>query len=346
MAVRFSNTWVLILLLFFFVFSRVDLARGAEYPIPGPRDRIIVSYSAISPTFGVLWLAKDAGLFERNGLDAQLIFIQSSPTNIQALLNNDIQIAVAGSSGVVNSAAGGLDLIFIGALFEGMAYHLITDNSIKSPADLKGKRVGISRFGSSSHYAVEAALEKLGIDPKKEATILQVGSENVRAAAIAKGSIQATVISPPLNPAHRKLGLHTLVSLNELKIPYLSDAIIVRRSYYGANPRSVQRFLRSLVEAYAYYRKPENRPVVTKVLAKYQGLDPQTDREMLDQTVDLFSKEFYGRTPRVARDALEAVIKGIGQRNPEVLKLDPDKIIDNTYLTELEKSGFVASLYK
>ena len=324
----------------------VNPAQTAEYPIAGPRDRIAVSYSAVSPTFGVLWLAKDAGLFERNGLDAQLIFIQSSPTNIQALLNNDIQIAVAGSSGVVNSAAGGLDLIFIGALFEGMAYHLITDKSIKSPADLKGKLVGISRFGSSSHYAVEAALEKLGVDPKKEATILQVGSENVRAAAIAKGSIQATVISPPLNPAHRKLGLHTLVSLNDLKIPYLSDAIIVRRSYYNANPRPVQRFLRSLVEAYAYYRKPENRPFVAKVLAKYQGLDPQTDKELLDQTVDLFSREFYGRTPRVARDALEAVIKGIGQRNPEVLKVDPDKMIDNTYLVELEKSGFVNSLYK
>jgi ABC-type nitrate/sulfonate/bicarbonate transport system substrate-binding protein len=321
-------------------------APGAEYPISGPRDRIAVSYSAVSPTFGVLWLAKEAGLFERNGLDAQLIYIQSSPTNIQALLNNDIQIAVAGSSGVINSAAGGLDLIFIGALFEGMAYHLITDKSIKSPADLKGKRIGVSRFGSSSHYAIEAALEKLGLDPKKDVTVLQIGSENVRAAAITKGGIQATVISPPLHPAHRKLGLQTLVSLNELKIAYLSDAIIVRRAYYNANPRPVRRFLRALVEAYAHYRKPENRPQVARALAKYQGLDPQTDRETLDETIDLFSKEFYGRTPRVARDALEAVVKGIGQRNPEVLKLDIDKIIDNTYLAELEKSGFVASLYK
>jgi ABC-type nitrate/sulfonate/bicarbonate transport system substrate-binding protein len=331
---------------FLLLLCQANPARSAEYSIPGPRDRIAVSYSAVSPTFGVLWLAKDAGLFDRNGLDAQLIFIQSSPTNIQALLNNDIQIAVAGSSGVVNSAAGGLDFIFVGALFEGMAYHLIADKSIKSPADLKGKRIGISRFGSSSHYAVEAALEKLGIDPKKETTILQIGSENVRAAAITKGGIQATVISPPLHAAHRKLGLHTLVSLNDLKIPYLSDAVIVRRSYYNANPRPVQRFLRSLVEAYAYYKKPENRPVVAKVLARYQGLDPQADRETLDQTIDLFSKEFYGRTPRVARDALEAVVKGIGQRSPEVLKLDPDKLIDNTYLVELEKSGFVASLYK
>jgi NitT/TauT family transport system substrate-binding protein len=343
---RFSTKFFMTLLLVFPLVYRVHSAPAAEYAIAGPRDKLTISYSAISPTFGVLWLAKEAGLFDRNGVDAQLIFIQSSPTNIQALLNNDIQIGVAGSSGVINSAAGGLDLIFIGALFEGMAYHLITDKSIKSPGDLKGKRVGISRFGSSSHYAVEAALEKLGIDPKKDATILQVGSENVRAAAIAKGSIQATVISPPLNPAHKKLGLHTLVSLNELKIPYLSDAIIVRRGYYNANPRPVQRFLRSLVEAYAYYRKPENKPFVAKVLAKYQGLDSHTDKEMLDQTIDLFSKEFYGRVPRVARDAVEAVIKGIGQRNPEILKVDPERMIDNTYLVELEKSGFVNSLYK
>lgn len=343
---RCSIRSLITFLLLFFPLCRAEAAQSAEYAIAGPRDRIAVSYSAISPTFGVLWVAKEAGLLDRNGLDAQLIFIQSSPTNIQGLINNDIQIAVAGSSGVINSAAGGLDLIFVGALFEGMAYHLIADKSIKSPADLKGKRLGVSRFGSSSHYALEGALEKLGIDPKKDVTVLQVGSENVRAAAIAKGSIQATVISPPLNPAHRKLGLHTLVSLNELRIPYLSDAIIVRRGYYSANPRPVQRFLRSLVEAYAYYRKPENKPFVAKVLAKYQGLDAQADREMFDQTIDLFSKEFYGRVPRVARDAVEAVIKGIGQRNPEILKMDPDKVIDNTYLVELEKSGFVASLYK
>ena len=328
------------------IIDRADTAQTAEYAVPGPRDQITISYSAVSPSFGGLWVAKEAGSFDRNGLEVRLIFIQSSPTNIQALINNDVQISVAGSVGVVNSALAGLDLIFIGGMYQSMLYHLITDSSIKTPNDLRGKKIGISRFGSSSHYATEAVLEKMGIDPKKEVTILQAGSENVRAAAVAKGAIQATVITPPLNPAYKKLGLHTLISLKEAGIPYLSDAMIVRRSYYNANPRPVKRFLRSMVEAFAFYKRPENKPAIMKMLAKYQGLDPQKDRELLSETRDVFANEFYSRTPHVTREGLIAVIRDIGQRNPEISKLNPEKMIDDSYLVELEKSGFVDSLYK
>ena len=336
----------LMMLLAFMIFYGVHFVPAAEYAISGPPDKVTISYSAVSPSFGALWLAKEAGFFARNGLDADLIFIQSSPTNIQALINNDVQISVSGSVGVVNSALSGLDLIFIGGMYQSMLYHLIADSSIKTIKDLKGKKLGVSRFGSSSHYAVEAVLEKFGIDPKKDVTVLQVGSENVRAAAVAKGGIQATVITPPLNPAYKKLGLHTVISLKEANIPYLADAMIVRRSYYNANPRPVRRFLRSMVEAFAFYKKPENKAVVTKVLAKYQGLDPEKDNEFLSETRDVFANEFYSRTPNVQRDGLAAVMKEIGQRNPEILKLDPEKMIDDSYLVELEKSGFVGSLYK
>lgn len=340
--VKFALLFILALV----VMGHLDAAPAAEYSIPGPRDRLTISYSAISPSFGALWVAKDIGIFDRNGLDAQLIFIQSSPTNIQALINNDIQVSISGAVGVVNSAIGGVDLVFIGAMYQSMLYHLVGDNSIKTPQDLKGKKIGVSRFGASSHYAVEVVLEKLGIDPKKDVTILQIGSENVRAAAIAKGAIQATVITPPLNPAHKKLGLHTVISLKEAGIPYLSDAMIVRRGYYASNPRPVRRFLRSMVEAFAFYKRPENKSVVMRTLAKYQGLDLQADGELLADTRDSFANEFYSRTPHVTREGLIAVIKGLGQRNPEILKLDPEKMIDDSYLIELEKSGYVASLYK
>ena len=102
-------------LLLFVLACRVNPAQSAEYPIAGPRDRLTVSYSAVSPSFGALWVAKELGIFDQNGLDTQLIFIQSSPTNIQALINNDIQISVSGAVGVVNSALAGLDLVFVGA---------------------------------------------------------------------------------------------------------------------------------------------------------------------------------------------------------------------------------------
>jgi ABC-type nitrate/sulfonate/bicarbonate transport system substrate-binding protein len=319
---------------------------GAEYPIPGPRDQVAISYGAVSASYGALWIAKETGILDRNGLEARLIFIQSSPTNVQALINNNIQISVSGSVGVINSAAGGLDLIFIGAMYESLLYHLVADSSIKTVKDLKGKKIGVSRFGSSSHYAVEAVLQKMGLDPKKDVTVLQIGTENVRAAAIAKGGIQATVITPPLNPALKRLGLHTLLSLKTAGIPYITDAMSVRRNYYNGNPRPVKRFLRSMVEAFAFYKKPENKPFVMHVLAKYQGLDLEKDRELLIKTVDVFANEFYGRVPYVPREGLAAVIKTLGERNPEVQKLNLEKLVDDSYLQELEKGGFVESLYK
>jgi hypothetical protein len=101
-----------------------------------------------------------------------------------------------------------------------------------------------------------------------------------------------------------------------------------------------------MVEAFAFYKKPENRAAVMKVLAKYQGLDPQNDKELLSETRDVFANEFYGRVPHVTREGLTAVIKDVGQRTPEISKLDPEKMIDDSYLIEMEKSGFVASLYK
>ena len=101
-----------------------------------------------------------------------------------------------------------------------------------------------------------------------------------------------------------------------------------------------------MVEAFAFYKKSENKPVVMKVLAKYQGLDAQKDKELLSETRDVFANEFYSRTPHVTREGLTAVIKDIGQRTPEISKLDPEKMIDDSYLVELENSGFVASLYK
>lgn len=340
------NALITFLPLFLLMLFRADPAQTAEYAIPGPRDQAAISYSAVSPSEGAILVAKEAGYFDRNGLDARLIFIQSSPTNIQALINNDVQISMTGTVGVINTALGGLDLVFIGGMYQSMLYHLIADGSIKTLKDLKGKKLGVSRFGSSSHYAIEAVLKKAGIDSKKDVTVLQVGSENVRIAALATGAIQATVITPPLNPAHKKLGLHSVISLRDAGIPYVLNAMVVRRSYYNANPRPVNRFLRSMVEAIAFYKKPENKAAIIKVLAKFLGLDPQRDNAYLSETRDVFANEFYSSTPYVSRDGLTNVIREVGQRTPEILKLDPEKMIDDSYIAELEKSGFIAGLYR
>jgi len=336
-------SWIAVMVIGFFA---VSLSYGAERSMPDARDKITVSYSAVSPSFGALWVAKEGGIFQRNGLDVRLILIQSSPTNVQALLNNEIQIAVAGATAVINSALAGLDLVFIGGMHESMLYHLIADSSIKTPQDLKGKKIGISRFGSSSHYAVEAVLKKVGLDPRRDVTILQAGGENLRAAAISKGGIQATVITPPLHSAYKKLGLHTVLSLSEFGIPYLTNAIITRQSYYNAHPSQARGFLRSMVEAFAFFKKSENKPFVLNVLARYLGLNVEADREVISQTRDVFANEFYNRVPYVTREGLTALIRDLGEKNPEILKLRQEELIRDSYLSELEKSGFVDRLYK
>lgn len=227
-----------------------------------------------------------------------------------------------------------------------MLFDLIADKSIKAASDLRGRKIGISRFGGSSHYAVVAMVKKMGLDPARDVIIVQAGTDRMRAGAIVNGTIHATVVTPPIDRKYKDLGIHKLLSIKDLGIPYVNDAIVVTRGYYRENRGTVRNFLRALVESFAFFKNSSNRDTVVKVMAKYLALDAGRDREVLSEMYDLFAREYYRNLPLVSAAGLKAVIDGVAERDPKARLVAAEKLIDNSILREMEKSGFVDSLYR
>jgi NitT/TauT family transport system substrate-binding protein len=337
-------------IIFSVVISSVSAAwsaaeRERSYPSLRPRS-ITASYAAVSQSYSAIWVAREAGLFERNGLDVKLVFVGSGATNIQALINNDVQIAVTGTAAIVSAAAGGVDLVIVGSMYDGLLFDLIADRTIKTASDLRGKKIGISRFGGSSHYAVVAMVKKMGLDPARDVIIVQAGTDRMRAGAIVNGAIHATVVTPPVDQKYKDLGIHKLLSIKDLDIPFVNDAIVVTRGYFRENPGTVRNFLRALVESFAFYKNSSNRDMVVKIMAKYLALDAGRDREVLSEMYDLFAREYYRKLPLVSTAGLNAVINGVAEGDPKARHLAAERLIDDSILREMEKSGFVDSLYR
>ena len=337
-------------IIFSVVISSVSAAwsaaeRERSYPSLRPRA-ITASYAAVSQSYSAIWVAREAGMFERNGLDVKLVFVGSGATNIQALINNDVQIAVTGTAAIVSAAAGGVDLVIVGSMYDGLLFDLIADRTIKTASDLRGKKIGISRFGGSSHYAVVAMVKKMGLDPARDVIIVQAGTDRMRAGAIVNGAIHATVVTPPVDQKYKDLGIHKLLSIKDLDIPFVNDAIVVTRGYFRENPGTVRNFLRALVESFAFYKNSSNRDMIVKIMAKYLALDAGRDREVLSEMYDLFAREYYRKLPLVSTAGLNAVINGVAEGDPKARHLAAERLIDNSILREMEKSGFVDSLYR
>ena len=337
-------------IIFSVVISSVSAAwsaaeRERSYPSLRPRA-ITASYAAVSQSYSAIWVAREAGMFERNGLDVKLVFVGSGATNIQALINNDVQIAVTGTAAIVSAAAGGVDLVIVGSMYDGLLFDLIADRTIKTASDLRGKKIGISRFGGSSHYAVVAMVKKMGLDPARDVIIVQAGTDRMRAGAIVNGAIHATVVTPPVDQKYKDLGIHKLLSIKDLDIPFVNDAIVVTRGYFRENPGTVRNFLRALVESFAFYKNSSNRDMIVKIMAKYLALDAGRDREVLSEMYDLFAREYYRKLPLVSTAGLNAVINGVAEGDPKARHLAAERLIDDSILREMEKSGFVDSLYR
>jgi NitT/TauT family transport system substrate-binding protein len=231
-------------------------------------------------------------------------------------------------------------------MYDGLLFDLIADRTIKTASDLRGKKIGISRFGGSSHYAVVAMVKKMGLDPARDVIIVQAGTDRMRAGAIVNGAIHATVVTPPVDQKYKDLGIHKLLSIKDLDIPFVNDAIVVTRGYFRENRGTVRNFLRALVESFAFYKNSSNRDMAVKVMAKYLALDAGRDREVLSEMYDLFAREYYRKLPLVSTAGLNAVIDGVAERDPKARHLAAERLIDDSILREMEKSGFVDSLYR
>ena len=302
-------------------------------------SKLHVGYSAISGDQLPAWVAKEAGIFQKNGLDAQLIYFTGGTTAVMALISADTPISQVAGSAVVNSVVSGGDAVIVAAGVTSLNYYLMGRPGIKSPEQLKGGTVAISRFGSSSDFIARYALSQVGLTPGKDVTIVQIGSTPDRVSAAMTGRVQATVINPPASIIAEKKGMTVLADLPKLGLVYQHTGAVTTRKYLRANPDVVRRYVKSQVEA--VHRIYTDKETSIKVLGKYFG--GSVEREILEKTWENQLNESV--LPKKQYPSLEG-LKTILASEPKAKNAKPEDFADLTFIRELDQSGYIDSLYK
>lgn len=230
-------------------------------------DRIRIGYSSISGGYVGLWVARDAGLFAREGLDEQMILIPSGSQLAQVAVAGEVDIASLNASSVMAAALQGADIKLIGSQVNKMIFSVHVRPEVKSIEELKGKKIGVTRFGSSTDISARYALRKHNLQPEKDVAILQMGAMTSIAAGLKGGSIEGGVVSPPTSFALEKLGFKELISVTDLEIPFPSPSLAAQGGVIRSKPGVIDRFMRAY--ARGIHRARTDKELALKSMARY-----------------------------------------------------------------------------
>jgi ABC-type nitrate/sulfonate/bicarbonate transport system substrate-binding protein len=305
--------------------------------------RLNVGYSAISADQLPAWVAKETGLFAKNGLDVQLIFFTGGTTAILALVSGDVPITQVSGPGLVNSALAGSDAVFVAAGITSLNYVLMGRPGIKSAEQLKGGTVAISRFGSATDSIARFALRKIGLTPGKDVTIVQVGSGPDRLNAAVTGKVTASVLNPPSSFLAEKRGLAVVADVAQMGLVFQHTGAATTKRFIREHQDTVRRYVKAHVEA--VHRMWTDKEGTVRVLGKYMGSN--LDREILEKSWEnVMTEAFYPKKQYPSLEGLKTVIDEIAERDPRAKSAKPEQFVDFTFIKELDQSGFIDSLYK
>ena len=300
-------------------------------------DTIRIAYSSVNPHALLVSLAEKRGLFAKYGLSSVVVYIPGGSTVVQTMMSGDVDLGqLTGAPGVAANLRGA-DIVYIAMTDDKMGYQVATRQDIKSPAELKGKRVGISRFASSSDFGTRTLLKRLGIDPK-EVTILQIGNESERLAALKSGSIDASVFNAPFGSVAKKFNFNILADAGALGIPYFNTGMCGSAKVLQKNEGRILNFLRAYLEAIKIFKtEPE---YTLKALSQFSRV---SDMELLKEAYD-YNRNKIPDVPYPSLKAMQAVVDPLVEADPKLGKVDARIYISDRYLKKLEDEGFVKKL--
>ena len=244
-----------------------------------PLIKVVVGYGSTDGGVAVLGFAKETKLFEKHGLDVVLVGMGTGSVSLRALIAKDLQIASLSGSGLVQAALQGADTVLIAALINGFVFKVFAAPEITSPAQLKGKKLGVSRYGATSDFAVRLALKKWGLNPDRDVNILQIGTSQDTLRAMQTKMLDAGVTSGTSSLIARKAGFRELGDLADLGLHYPTSAIGTTKSYLQKNEGLVKDFMLAYIEAIHDFKR--NKEAALTVLKKYTRND---DREVLEDS--------------------------------------------------------------
>jgi NitT/TauT family transport system substrate-binding protein len=299
-------------------------------------DKIRVAFSAVAPTQGVLWVADVGGLLIKNGLSAEIIYTRAA---IETLVAGEVDFGQMTGALMSSARLQGADPVMIAGVQDTLEDRLIVRPNIKSMEELKGKRIGVFRFGSASHLRLLYLLPRYGLS-ERDITMLQIGDTPERLIALASGSIDATLLSPPDHFEALRAGMKILLNLRELNVPYQGSGLVTTQRLLAKRRDVARRFLKAYVEA--VHMLKTNPDVSKKAFAKYRQTKDEKRLEDAYQTL----RDIVKPKPYPSIDGFKTIIKDASDRVPAARTANPRDFIDVTLLEELDRSGYIDSLYR
>jgi ABC-type nitrate/sulfonate/bicarbonate transport system substrate-binding protein len=285
------------------------------------------------------WVMKDAGFLKQEGLDADLIYIASSSTIAQAQLAGDVSVSTANSQVIADIGLQGGDLIAMGAVINVAAFYIMASPDIKRVEDLRGKPVGVTRYGASTDFSMRLFLRKYGLEPVRDVPVIQIGEMPAIAAALSKHSIYAAPMSYPMAYKAEEAGIKMLANLAKEDIPFVHVGIAVTRSFIKDHRPQAKAILRAYSRAVHFMHT--NKEEYKKIIAKYSKV---TDPGMLEGSVK-YAYDFVEKVPLVKPQAFQVTLDVIAQKNPKAKTAKPEQFFDNNLVQELINEKFFFSLW-
>ncbi|HLG70217.1 MAG TPA: ABC transporter substrate-binding protein [Chloroflexota bacterium] len=295
--------------------------------------KITVAYSVPSPGFWALYMAADAGIFQKNGLDATLQLVSGAPNAAAALISGQLQFAQFGGGAAMSSAANGADLVILAIVVPVDQFVIYGAPDIKTGADLKGKKLGVVALGGSEdNIAMRAGVRYVGLDPDKDVSILPVGQDRVT--ALLNGSVDAATLTPPDTLQVEPKGFHSVVDLAAAKLPHLGQSTVASRSYVNAHHDVAQKYVDSIIEAIAQIK--QNRAQAEEILGKRIKT---TDQKSLDVAYDFYTKEIFPDLPDPNPALFQDAITELSKEDPKIKTFDPNSVVDRSFVQNAASRG-------
>jgi NitT/TauT family transport system substrate-binding protein len=323
------NLWLLIL----FALALVQPAPAA--------DKLMTSYISTAPgSSATVWVAKDARIFDKYGLDATVIFISGSVRGIQAIIAGEIAIGEGGGPGLASARIAGADVVAIAGNVNVLPYYLVANPSIKRAEDLKGKIGGTHIAGTTAEFALKVGLKKIGLEPYKDVSLRVIGGSTERMVALQKGIVQFTVVTEAGKAAAEKLGYPMVVDMATLKIPFPHNGVYASTRLIRENPDLVRRYIRAYTEAIHYFKTHKEDSI--KIMKKYSRLE---DAKIQEEAWDWHAR-FFPEAPYPPVEGYQLILQDMAATNPRAAQANAKDMVDLRFVKELEDSGFIKNLYK
>ena len=307
------------------------------------QDKVRMGLSSVSGLHSAMWVAEEKGFFRKYGIDAEVIVTgQGGTAGIGALLANDIQMVSSAGDILVAAALRGGDTVMVAGVVNKGLQRITTKPEIKTPADLKGKRVGVTRIGAVSHSVLLMMLQRWKMSVN-DIQVMQVGSSPNMLASLDKGGLDAAVLTIPSMFVAEDRGYRVLLDMADTDIYYLHTMIATTRNYIKNNRDKVSRFLKSYLEGLAFVKQHKKESI--DVVKKKLRIGAEQERN-LEKSIDLLSAKYYEQIPYPSMRGVETVLGFVEKDNPKAKTADPKSFVDDSLLREIEASGFVKTLYQ